>query len=106
MSLAGPYETLGRLYEQLGNYAMAIPNYEQSLSIDPQRASARDRLTRAEFSQAIRDAAETPSGQSYFRLGQLMQQAGRVSDARSEYQHALKLDPKLSAARTALDSLK
>lgn len=106
MSLAGPYETLGRLYEQLGNYAMAIPNYQQSLSIDPQRATARDRLARAEFSQAIRDAAEAPSGQNYFRLGQLMQQAGRVADARSAYQHALELAPKFSAARTALDGLK
>jgi len=105
-TLAGPYETLGRLYEQTGNYAKAIPSYEQSLRIDPQRASARDRLAKAEFSQAIRDAAETPSGQSYFRLGQLLQQAGRISDARAAYQQALRLEPKLSAAQKALDGLK
>jgi len=105
-SLAGPYETLGRLYEQMGNYAMAIPNYEQSLSIDPQRASARNRLAQARFSEAIRDAAETQSGQSYFRLGQLFQQAGRVADAQAAYQQALKRDPKLNAAQKALDGLK
>jgi len=105
-TLAGPYETLGRLYEQLGNYGKAIPSYEQSLILDPQRAGARDRLAKAEFSQAIRDVAETPSGQSYFRLGQLMQQAGRVTEARAAYQQALKLAPKFSAARRALDALK
>jgi tetratricopeptide (TPR) repeat protein len=105
-TLAGPYETLGRLYEQSGNYSKAIPNYAQSLRIDPQRASARDRLAKAEFSQGIRDVAETPSGPSYFRLGQLMQQTGRMSDARAAYEQALKLAPKFSAARKALDALK
>jgi len=105
-TLAGPYETLGRLYEQLGNYSKAIPNYEQSLRIDPQRASARDRLAKAEFSEAIRDAAESPSGHNYFRLGQLLQQARRITEARAAYQHALELAPKLSAARKALDALK
>ena len=105
-TLAGPYETLGRLYEQMGNYAKAIPSYEQSLRIDPQRVSARDRLAKAEFSQAIRDAAETPSGQSYFRLGQLFQREGRISDARAAYKQALELAPKFSAARMALNGLK
>jgi tetratricopeptide (TPR) repeat protein len=104
-TLAGPYETLGRLYERQGNYAKAIPSYEQSLQIDPQRADLRQRLARAEFSAAIRDVAEQPSGENYLRLGQLMQREGRISDARTAYQKALKLDPKLSDARTALAEL-
>jgi len=35
----------------------------------------------------------------------LMQREGRISDARTAYQKALKLDPKLSDARTALAEL-
>ena len=105
-SLIGPYVTLGRLYEQTGNYAKARASYEQALRIDPQQDKVRQALAKAEFSEAIRDAAETPSGQSYFRLGQLLQQAGRIPDARAAYQHALELAPKFSAARQALDSLK
>jgi len=104
--LIGPYVTLGRLYEQTGNYAKARATYEQALRIDPQQDRVRRALAKAEFSEAIRDAAETPSGQSYFRLGQLLQQGGRISDARAAYQHALELAPKFSAAQKALDELK
>ena len=104
--LIGPYVTLGRLYEQTGNYAKARASYEQALRIDPQQDKVRQALAKAEFSEAIRDAAETPSGLSYFRLGQVLQKAGRVSDARAAYQHALELAPNFSAARNALDALK
>ncbi|HEX8815563.1 MAG TPA: tetratricopeptide repeat protein [Terriglobales bacterium] len=104
--LAGPYDTLGRLYEQTGNYQKAIVSYAQSLSIDPSRASARERLAHAELSAAIREVAEKPSGSAYLRLGLLMQRQGRTDDARSAYQQALKLDPGLTGAKQALDSLK
>jgi protein O-mannosyl-transferase len=104
--LAAPYETLGRLYEQTGNYAQAILSYAEALSIDPQRASARERLNRAEVSAAIREVAERPSAPAYFKLGQLMQQRGQTEQARSAYQQALKLDPKMAAAKTALEGLR
>jgi len=100
------YEALGRLYGKLGNYAQARTNYQQALSVDPQRAGAKKGLAEIDFSDALRNAAESPSGAAFLRLGQLLQQAGRVDQARNAYEHALQLDPKLTAAQQALDSLK
>jgi len=98
-------ETLGRLYSQVGNYAKARASYQQALQIDPQRTSAKDGLAKVEFSDAIRNVAESPSGETYLRLGQVFQQAGRVPEARAAYQRALQLNPKLAEAQKALDAL-
>ncbi len=100
------YETLGRLYSQVGNYSKARTSYQQAVRIDPQRVSASEGLAKVEMSDAIRNVAESPSGESYLRLGQLLQQTGRVPEARAAYQQALKLNPKLAEAKIALDSLK
>jgi protein O-mannosyl-transferase len=100
------YETLGRLYSERGNYAQARVSYQQALRIDPGRASASEGLAKVEFSDALRNAAESPSGASFLRLGQLLQQAGRIPEARSAYEQAIDLEPKLGDARRALDSLK
>jgi len=99
-------ETLGRLYSQVGNYAKARASYQQALRIDPQRVTASEGLAKVEMSDAIRNVAESPSGESYLRLGQVLQQTGRVLEARAAYQQALKLNPKLAEAKSALDSLK
>jgi protein O-mannosyl-transferase len=103
--LAVACETLGRLYGEAGNYSKARANYQQALRIDPQRETARDGLAKIDFSDAIRNVAESPSAQTYLALGQEMQQVGRTTEARIAYLRALHLDPKLAAARKALDSL-
>ncbi len=100
------YETLGRLYSQKGNYPQARASYQQALRVNPDDANAKDGLAQVEFSNAMRDASESPSGESYLKLGQILQSAGRTSDARSAYQQALEFDPKLAEARKALNSLK
>jgi tetratricopeptide (TPR) repeat protein len=100
------YETLGRLYGEIGNYSKARASYQQALRIKPQQLSAKDGLTKIEFSEAIRNVAESPSGEGYLHLGQLLQQADRVPEARAAYEQALELDPKLGEARKALDALK
>jgi len=100
------YETLGRLYAAIGNYAKARASYQEALRINPQGSSARDGLAQVDFSDALRNAAESPSGANYLRVGQLLQQQGRTEEARAAYEQALKLDPKLSDARKALDALK
>ena len=100
------YETLGRLYAAIGNYAKARASYQEALRINPQGSSARDGLAQVDFSDALRNAAESPSGANYLRVGQLLQQQGRTEEARAAYEQALKLAPKLSDARRALDALK
>jgi tetratricopeptide (TPR) repeat protein len=58
-----------------------------------------------ELSDAMRNVAESPSGETYFRLGNALQQEGRTEEALAIYKQALKLDPKLEEARKALDGL-
>jgi Flp pilus assembly protein TadD len=99
------YETLGRLYSQLGQYSKARARYQQALRINPQQVTAMDGLAKVEFSDAIRTVAESPSGEGYLRLGQLLQQAGRIPEAQTAYQQALQLNPKLREARKALAAL-
>jgi len=42
----------------------------------------------------------------HYRLGMILEKAGRVADARSAYQQAIASDPALKSAREALDKLK
>ena len=100
------YEILGRLYGELEFYSQARANYEDALRINPRQASARDALAKIEFSEALRNVAESPSGEGYLRLGKLLQQAGRLPEALTAYKKALELDPKLREARKSLDALK
>ena len=99
------YETLGRLYSELGQYAKARASYEEVLRINPEHSDARDGLAKVELSDAIRNVAESPSGEGYLRLGQIFQQEGRASEAELAYKRALVLNPKLGEARKALDAL-
>jgi protein O-mannosyl-transferase len=99
------YENLGRLYAEVGNYSKARASYQQALRINPQQLTAKDGLAQVEFSDAIRNVAESPSGEAYLRLGQLLQQAGRIPEAHAAYEQALQLNPKLGEARKALDVL-
>jgi tetratricopeptide (TPR) repeat protein len=93
------------LYSQVGNYAKARASYQAALQIDPQRSDAKQGLAKVELSDAMRNVAEAPSGETYFRLGQALQQAGRTAEAEAIYKQALKLDPKFEEARKALDEL-
>jgi len=104
-TLAGAYQNLGGLYSQTGNYAKARASYEAALRLSPDLEIAREGLNELNFAEALRDAAESPSGQTYSHLGQVLQQSGRVSEARTAYEHALDLDPKSSEARQALRAL-
>jgi len=103
--LSVAYDALGKLHSELGNYSMAHASYQQALRITPELLSARRGLAEVEFSETKRSIAEAPSGEGFLRLGQLLQQAGRASEARLAYQQALKLDPKLVEARQALAAM-
>ncbi len=99
------YETLGRLYSELGQYSKARASFQEVLRMDPQHADAKEGLEKVELSDAIRNVAESPSGEGYFRLGQIFQRAGRAPEAQSAYRQALVLNPKLGEAQKALETL-
>jgi protein O-mannosyl-transferase len=98
------YTTLGRLYSQLGEHAKARASYQEAMRINPQQVTARDGFTKEEVSEAFRNVVESPSAEGYLRLGKALQQDGRASEAQAAYKQALKLDPKLTEARRALDA--
>jgi hypothetical protein len=102
---AEAFETLGRLYARVGNYAKSRTSYQQALQINPELTTAREGLAKVEFSDAIRNAAEAPSAEHYLQLGQALQQAGRVPEAKNAYRQVLKLNPRLTEAQKALDAL-
>jgi cytochrome c-type biogenesis protein CcmH/NrfG len=58
-----------------------------------------------ELSDAIRNVAESPSGEGYLRLGQILEQEGRTPEAQAAYEQALELNPRLGEARKALKAL-
>ena len=68
--------------------------------------ATRDALAKIQFSEALRDVAGSPSGEGYLRLGQLLQQAGRLQEALTAYKKALELDPKLQEAKESLYAVK
>jgi tetratricopeptide (TPR) repeat protein len=103
--LVPAYNTLGRLYAEIGDYEKARASYQQALRIDPNRSDARDGLAKVELSNAMRNVAESPSAEGYLRLGQVLQQADRIAEARVAYEQALQLNPKLGEARKALGAL-
>ena len=99
------YNTLGRLYAEIGNYEKARASYQQALRINPDRTDAREGLAKVELSDAMRNAAQSPTAEGYLRLGQVLQQADRIAEARVAYEQALELNPKLGDAKRALDAL-
>jgi tetratricopeptide (TPR) repeat protein len=103
------YSDLGAIYRQLGDNATARANYLQALHLDPQFMPALTGLGEVEREMMTSKMAEAiiahPSGEGYAQLGQLLQQSGREAEARSAYEQALKLNPRLTEARKALESL-
>lgn len=103
--LPGAYENLGRCYEHLGDYQHARQYFETALKVSPQRESTKNALDNLDLSEAMRNASESPSAPGFLRLGQLLQNAGRLDQARAAYQQALDIDPKNKDAQAALQSL-
>jgi len=103
--LAVAYENLGRSYEQIGNYTIARTCYQEALVLSSDKERIKSALGNLDLSEAIRSVAESPSAGGFFRLGQILQEKGRTEQARTAYQRALKLDPKMKEAQTALEGL-
>ena len=66
--------------------------------------SAQDRNDEAirEYEAAL--ALRTDSPQSHYDLGVAFQQAGRIKEARKEFEETLKIDPHFAPALRALES--
>ncbi len=93
--LAAALANIGTLYSVNGIYEKARENYRQALRVNP--TALNDLI--AKFYQF---AAAQPSGPRYLWLGEMLEQTGRLEEAKEAYSKARELDPTLLEARTSL----
>jgi tetratricopeptide (TPR) repeat protein len=92
------YESLAAVYDALGDYGKVRESYQQALAATPQR--------RTEMTEWLTQSVATrPTPSRYVELGILLQETGKLSEARAAYERALKLDPKLVEATDFLRAL-
>ena len=93
------YESIAAIYDELGDFAQIRDNYRLALQADP--TQTQDMIERVS-----QDATGSPSAAHYLQLGMLLQEVGKLDEARLAYQQALKLDPGLTIAKESLDVLR
>jgi len=93
------YESIAAISDELGDFAKVRDNYRLALQADATQAS--DMLDRVSH-----DTASSPTAPHYLQLGMLLQEAGKLDEARSAYEQALKLDPSLTTAKESLDAMR
>jgi Flp pilus assembly protein TadD len=100
---------LGAAYDDLGDLKKARAYFEQSLQLYPRSSEILQALARLDVEEKVVElsgsAEAHPTATVLLQLGQLQQELGRISQARESYQHALRLDPQLPQARSALEAL-
>jgi hypothetical protein len=97
--LSAALANLGTLYSVNGDYEKARENYRQALRINPD--ALNDLI--AKF---YKFAVYQPAGKKYLWLGEMLEQAGRTTEARQAYEQALRTDPALVEAQSSLQRLR
>jgi tetratricopeptide (TPR) repeat protein len=106
---------LASAYVDAGRYREAADIYKKKIADDPMDRDARYSLamlhlmasryqeSEGEFHELVRDIPDYPMG--YYGLGILNMKLGRLPESRSYLEQALKIDPSLDMARSALKDL-
>lgn len=111
---AQTYANLGAAKRAAGEDDEARNCYSQALSLNPALASpwlGMGLLARKQgkLQEAIDDMTYSiglhPTAEAYFELGQTFVQAGQIPMARGAYQKALEINPNLTQAQQATDTL-
>ena len=117
-----PRLALAAAYEQAGRREQAADEIEAALHLDPDNVEAHGALARVAAASGprlarardllTRDLQRLPPGDDaaladcHYALGALLERQGDRGQAREHYQEALRRDPGLAAARTALRRLR
>jgi tetratricopeptide (TPR) repeat protein len=101
---------LGSAYERVPDLVTARKYYLEALSFGPKKdptafAGFARTFTDEEIATLTRTLTTKPTAPGYLELGQLQESGGYNQDAIASYRHALLIDPKFEAARSALDRL-
>ena len=105
--------SLALTFEEQGDVDAAVACYEQTLLLNPEDARASDRLARLKAKPTSRrnrslDSNAQPSlsaADALAALGETLRLNDRPDDATSWYRIALKLNPRLANAHTALGAI-
>ena len=119
--LARPHYLLGAVYFDRGEMALAIPNFQNCLGVDPNYEPAREKLIQAyqktgQSNQAVRLVEQRvksqqghrslrESAESYNYLGTLYYRQGDVEKAIQAFENALKRSPHHKTAKKNLYQL-
>ncbi len=119
--LARPHYLLGAVYFDKGDIALAIPNFQDCLKVDPNYEPAKEKLIQAyqktgQSSQATRlieQRVKNPQGarsfhesaDSYNRLGTLYYRQGDIDKAIAAFEKALRRSPHHKTAKQNLNQL-
>ena len=119
--LARPHYLLGAVYFDKGEMALAIPNFQNCLSVDSNYEPAREKLIQAyqktgQSNQAVRLVEQRvksqqghrslrDSAESYNSLGTLYYQQGDMDRAIQAFENALKRSPHHKTAKQNLHQL-
>jgi Flp pilus assembly protein TadD len=108
--LTAAYRGLGIAYAQSGNRAKARENFILAQQISPFAPTEFYNLARLEAEEGAEKLAAVvsayPTTENYLQLGQLLHLSGKDHDAEVAYGKALKIDPKSTEAKKALQDLK
>lgn len=92
------YDSLAAVYDALGDYPKVRESYQHALKVSPESGAPMTQwLTQSVSAQ--------PSPARYVQLGILLQETGKLPEARAAYEQALKLDPNLTQATEYLRAL-
>jgi serine/threonine-protein kinase len=110
--LAGPYDSLGRLHSRLGQYDLAIQEFQKAVTINPRdpdaligMAGAYERMSRAADAEATYKKAialRPDYWDSYNSLGAFYDRQGKFSEAVAQYKKVIELTPDNAAAYSNL----
>jgi tetratricopeptide (TPR) repeat protein len=100
------YRGLGVAYSELGDRTQARANFMSAYQLSPDEGSEIYNLSMLEVEDGIDRLSKVlsvhPKAQGYLDLGRLLQQDRKPAAAKSAYEKALELNPKLTEAVQAL----
>lgn len=107
--LLGAYQGLGVAEAKLGDRAQARKYFLKALQVDHADRISLYNLGLLETEEGIEKLSAKvsahPTAEGYLQLGEFLQSDNRLAEAQFAYQKALRLDPRLTEAKQALEGL-
>jgi tetratricopeptide (TPR) repeat protein len=101
------FAALDRALALDGNFAFALYQVGRTAALSGQQLDRGEQCLRIYIAMPAREDLENPSiAAAHFRLGNILEKKGDLAAAHTEYETALKMDPKQKQAREALAKLK